>query len=67
MFKTSHCNGLRRLHEYFMGKATRETLEEFKDFWLSLTADEKVYFHSIDLKTGKPCVEPICGVTHIAI
>jgi hypothetical protein len=67
MFKTSHCNGLRRLHEYFMGESTVGTRGEFFNFWWSLSDEERHYYRSVDLRTGKPCVEQICGVAHIAI
>lgn len=54
---TTHYNSLTRLSIYLNANA-----EEFMHFWNSMTPAERKYYQSLDLDTGKPCVERICRI-----
>lgn len=56
----SHLNMIDAFVHYFFGDTSREYFQEFKEFWLSLTPEEKRYYRTVDLNTGLPCVEQIC-------
>lgn len=56
----SHANTIDAFLYYFFGDTSQESFQEFKEFWMSLSTEEKVYYRSIDLKTGLPCVQQVC-------
>lgn len=62
MIVNQHCNTLPRLLQYFFGVGVKDSdlRDEFLMFWGSLTVEEMNYYRSVDLDTGRPCVEQTC-------
>jgi hypothetical protein len=68
MYGCVHHNSMWRLATYFFGHEfapgsphSPQEWIEFREFWLSLSDDERRYYRTVDLKTGRPCVEQVCA------